>query len=182
MLPRIVSGLVALLLAGAMVAGCSGRSAPEPSAPSAPAFGSDDEAFAAAEETYRAYVDALNQVDLSDPATFEPVFAWTTGEAKATEHKSLSQMHADGWNVSGETAILKWVPEEHQASALGAVVAIACTDISTIALVDGAGTSVVSPDRPDRNALRLTFDVAPKSATGLSLAKSVRIEDAACAD
>ncbi len=63
---------------------------PEPTpTPTGPAFASEDEAFAAAEETYRAYVDALNQVDLSDPETFEAVYAWTTGEANAGE-KNLS--------------------------------------------------------------------------------------------
>ncbi len=55
-------------------------------------FASEEEAFAAAEETYRAYVDALNQVDLSDPETFEAVYAWTTGDANADERKDA---HSD---------------------------------------------------------------------------------------
>ena len=68
-----------------------------------PLFTSEADAFAAAEETYRAYVDALNQVDLSDPETFEDVYAWTTGDANADARETFSQMHADGWTVQGDT-------------------------------------------------------------------------------
>ncbi|HOQ22628.1 MAG TPA: hypothetical protein PLN62_09415, partial [Microbacterium sp.] len=68
---RTFPAVGAALLALALVTGC----APEPApTPTPTGFASDDEAFAAAEATYRAYVDALNAVDLSDPATFEPVY------------------------------------------------------------------------------------------------------------
>ena len=65
-----------------LLAGCA-PTPPGPSPEPSVVFMTDDEAFAAAEATYRAYVDALNQVDLSDPDTFEAVYAWTTGEANA---------------------------------------------------------------------------------------------------
>src|SRR5688500_5990965 len=65
--------LAAPALVTGLLAGCAGD--PEP-AETTHGFASEEEAFAAAEETYRAYVDALNQVDLSDPETFEPVLAW----------------------------------------------------------------------------------------------------------
>ena len=80
MISRVVAASLALALALGLTTGCQ----PEPRRhPSAPAFANEEEAFAAAEETYRAYVDALNQVDLSDPETFEAVYAWTTGDANA---------------------------------------------------------------------------------------------------
>ncbi|MET0860918.1 MAG: hypothetical protein ABW091_07810, partial [Microbacterium sp.] len=80
MIPRLLPLSVALVLASAALSGCTPQPAPTPTPTG---FATEDEAFAAAEETYRAYVDALNQVDLSDPETFEPVYAWTTGEANA---------------------------------------------------------------------------------------------------
>ncbi len=86
--------VAASALAAALLSGCTGEPAPVVSTPS---FATEDEAFAAAEQTYRNYVDALNQVDLSDPATFEPVYAWTTGDANARARETFSQMHADGW-------------------------------------------------------------------------------------
>ncbi len=95
--------LLAVLTVGmlAVLAACA--PAPAPSPTTSPTFSSEAEAFAAAEATYRAYVDALNAVDLADPRTFEPVYAWTTGPANAEARRSFSQMHADGWVVSGET-------------------------------------------------------------------------------
>ena len=99
MIRRAAAALV-LALALGMTTACQPEPAPSPSGP---VFANEEEAFAAAEETYRAYVDALNQVDLSDPETFEAVYAWTTGEANASERKTLSQMHADGWHGFGRS-------------------------------------------------------------------------------
>ena len=65
---------LALLVAGALtfgLAGCFGQPAAKPSTP-APAFTSDAAAYAAAEKTYEGYVEAGNEIDLSDPRTFEP--------------------------------------------------------------------------------------------------------------
>ena len=100
MIRRAAAAAIVLALALGMTTAC--QPDPAPSA-SGPIFANEEEAFAAAEETYRAYVDALNQVDLSDPETFEAVYAWTTGEANAGARKSLLEMHADGWTVTGAT-------------------------------------------------------------------------------
>ncbi len=175
-----MSGLVALLLVGAMATGCSGQPAPEPSTPSAPAFASDEEAFAAAEATYRAYVEALNAVDLSDPATFEPVFAWTTGEANSTERESASEMHANGWIVGGATRLLSFEPRDVDPADESRVVAIACTDVSDVTLVDSSGQSVVPPDRPDRYAIRVTFAASTITTTGLAISTSNRVKETEC--
>src|SRR5215207_2167659 len=98
MIRRVAALVVAVAVVSATATGCQ----PEPGpSPSGPLFASEEEAFAAAEETYRAYVDALNQVDLSDPETFEPVYALTTGDANAEARRALTRMHADGWTVEG---------------------------------------------------------------------------------
>ena len=88
MISRVAAVSLALALVLGMATGCQPE--PEPS-PTGPVFANEEEAFAAAEETYRAYVDALNQVDLSDPETFEAVYAWTTGDANASERKTLTR-------------------------------------------------------------------------------------------
>jgi hypothetical protein len=133
-------------------------------------FSSDAEAFAAAEATYRAYVDALNDVDLSDPATFEPVFALTTGEANAGARKSFSQMHSDGWVVSGESTVSSITPyatDRDTTDALRTVDVIACLDVSAVTLVDAAGESVVDPSRPDVQTVRVQAVPDTQSAIGL---------------
>jgi len=124
-----------------LMSGCTTPPAP---VETSPAFSTEEEAFAAAEATYRAYVDALNQVDLSDPGTFEPVFALTTGDARSGLRESFTQMHGDEWNVSGESVAT--VIEPSDASATEAKLAI-CLDVSRVSVTDSSGASVVDPDR-----------------------------------
>lgn len=163
MLARFVAATAAVALAVGLTA-CQPE--PQPSA-SGPVFASEEEAFAAAEETYRAYVDALNQVDLSDPETFEAVYAWTTGDANAGARESFSEMHADGWTVSGESVVGSSTPIEATVST-DAVVSIAvCLDVSAVTLVDSAGESVVAADRPDSQSVRVDLIESAISPTNL---------------
>jgi hypothetical protein len=141
--------LAALVAVTLTVSGCAGS--PEPTE-TTPALTSEEEAFAAAEETYRAYVDALNQVDLSAPETFEPVFALTTGEFESTERTNLSTMHADGWAVNGESLIRHLEPQSASPD-FSSVELIACIDVTSVQLVDETGASMVGDDRPPIQSL-----------------------------
>jgi len=139
---------LALLVAGALtfgLAGCFGQPAAKPSTP-APAFTSDAAAYAAAEKVYREYVDALNQVDLADPKTFEPVFALTTGEANAADRKGLSAYHADGVTIDGESVIKLLEPIDITTDRARVDLA-ACVDVSKVSLTKSDGTSAVASDR-----------------------------------
>ncbi len=145
---------VAALVMSALV-GCS---TPTDPAEPTPSFTSEEQAFAAAEETYRAYVDALNQVDLSDPTTFEPVFALTTGEANAGARKEFSQMHADELTVAGSTAIDIAEPIEFfDVDGQKQVQLAVCLNVADVTLVDPQGISVVSPDRRDVQSMAVTL-------------------------
>lgn len=173
---RRASLAVALVCAGALaMSGCSGAPAP---AKTTPLFASEDEAFAAAEKTYRAYVDALNQVDLSDPKTFEPVFAWTIGDANSEERKTFSAMHADGWIVSGMTRTTKFIPSLVTLRPV-AVTAQVCSDVSDVAVVNGDGVSQVAPDRPDKYVLEVGFEAA-HTPTGLAISSSHAVVSELC--
>ena len=151
----------------AVLLALSGCTTPEPATPTpTAAFSTEEEAFAAAEETYRAYVDALNQVDLSDPETFEGVYEWTTCEANAGERRSLTTMHADGWRVSGDTAIQSL--DLGSADRYSGVVTLhVCSDVSAVDVVDENGASVVATDRPTAQASRVTLVTVSASDTGL---------------
>ncbi|GAA4352605.1 hypothetical protein [Microbacterium rhizosphaerae] len=139
---------LALVVAGALafgVAGCSGHPAATPSTPT-PAFTSDAAAYAAAEKVYRDYVDALNQVDLADPKTFEPVFALTTGDANAADRKGLSRYHADGVTIDG-ISIIKLLEPSDVSTDRERVDLAACVDVSGVRLTNTDGTSAVDIDR-----------------------------------
>ena len=172
---RLVPAALAFVLAAGAISGCSPQ--PEPEDP--PQFASEEEAFAAAEETYRAYVDALNQVDLSDPETFEDVYAWTTAEANANERKTLSKMHADGWIVTGETAVEDFVGKSASLDPIE-VVGTVCSNVSDIEVTDSAGASVVPDTRPDVYTLEVVFAESNTTPTGLAITSSNAVEDAGC--
>lgn len=158
-LAAAVIGLAAIL------AGCAPTAtAPQPT----PTFSSDAEAFAAAEATYREYVKALNAVDLSDPETFEGVYAWTTGDANAGEREALTRMHADGWVVDGATAIALIEPSGPvvRNDAKNIELAI-CLDISAVTVVDASGRSVVEDARPDVQSMSITLIPGESSPTRL---------------
>ncbi len=159
-----------LVLAAGVLSACA--STPEPTEPT-PLFTSEADAFAAAEETYRAYVDALNQVDLSDPETFEDVYAWTTGDANAGERKSLSTMHADGWAVRGDTLIQSVEVEDFAPTEEPIVLLGICTDVHAVEVFDASGESVVSPDRPTAQSSIVAFTSDRASPTGLKIAEIV---------
>jgi hypothetical protein len=141
---RLAPTILAIGLLAAALTACDAT--PDP-VETPPVFASEEEAFAAAEETYRAYVDALNNVDLSDPATFEDVYAWTTGDANAGEKKSLTEMHAQGWTVEGSTEVVSLDPVSYDAPS-ETVVIDACVDVSDVTVRDQDGNSMVAAERP----------------------------------
>ncbi|GLJ78797.1 hypothetical protein [Microbacterium imperiale] len=142
---------LALLLLASLVltTGCSGSA---PSASPAPATrtpapietASDEAAFREAEATYRAYVDALNAVDLSDPATFEPVFALTTGRVNEEDRRVLSNYHAAGVTMDGSTEITRVIRKRIDG---GTAQLYVCIDVSSIEVHDRSGQSLVEADR-----------------------------------
>lgn len=146
--------LALLMLAAGTLCACAPQPAPTPT-PTA-AFATEDEAFAAAEDVYRAYLAAFNHVDLQDPATFEPLSDFTTGEYLSSEKKSLSEMHARGDIRGGEIVIVSFEGSEYSES--GAVLATTCNDVSSTTFTDSNGVDLVPPDRPERYALELTFE------------------------
>lgn len=159
----------------ALVAGCTPQ--PEPDASQQP-FATEEEAFAAAEETYRNYVDALNDVDLSDPETFEPVYEWTTGDANASSRESFSRMFADDWVVTGATTFDSFTPVDVSPNSKE-VTADLCLDVSQVEVTDSEGTSVVPESRVDRQPVRVSFRTSD-SSTGLRISQSIATDSPLC--
>ena len=147
-----------------MTTGCFAQPEPE----DAPPFATEEEAFAAAEETYRAYVDALNQVDLSDPETFEDVYAWTTGDLNAEDRRTFSEMHAKSWSVGGESILVR-IDHQSASDEFAEVNLGACVDVSGVSLTDESGASQVTPDRPAIQSTTVTV-VQSASPTGYLVA------------
>lgn len=157
--------VAAVLAVALLTTGCgSPASSPtaEPTATAPSPTDSDTAAFAAAEATYRAYVDALNAVDLSDPTTFEPVYALTTGEMRDETTATFSEMRDQGWRVEGESTVRSLslsgaTPETVELSV--------CLDVHEVLVRDSAGSPVTSNERSPVQTLTIT--VALDSGRGL---------------
>lgn len=144
---------LALLLA---VTGCSAEPEPEPT-PTTLVFETDEEAYAAAEAVYRAYLIETNKVDYADPGAYSLVEPYLTGSYAKSERKSMSAAYADGITKKGDFVPL-WVRGVERTDN-GDVVLIVCDDLSTVARFNADGTSRVHPDRPDAAARRITFSI-----------------------
>ena len=153
----------ALVCATALIAGCAPSAEPTPTKTAA--FASEDEAFAAAEKTYRAYVDALNNVDLADPATFEDVYKWAIGDRLAGDKKALTSYYAQGATMSGASDVVVLEPMTAN-DALSSITLAACVDVSTVDIRDDDGQSLVAADRPDVQSIQVELIGDESSVSG----------------
>lgn len=174
--PRFVGAFGALALSISVLAACAPT--PEPTPTPTALFASDEEAFAAAEETYEAYLDALNGVDLTAPESFEAVYDWTTGSASASIRESLSKLHAEGFQMTGDTVLQSVTPVSAN-TATGEISMRLCADVSDTDIVDTEGNSVVAGDRADVQALAVSFTPAG-TRTGLTISSSTGDETLSC--
>lgn len=155
---RTLPTQAAVVVTVALLAGCAADPGTEPTPTSTPAFASEAAAFAAAEETYRAYTDALNAVDLSDPSTFEATYVYTSGDFEASDKENLSEMHAKGYVIEGATLVTQFLGTmtDRWREKIDATV---CVDVSNVDVIDADGNSVANPERPDVYAIATTFKV-----------------------
>ncbi len=171
---RRVGACVALLLCAAALAACAPEPAPTPT--STAAFATEEGVFAAAEETYRAYTDALNDVDLSDPPTFEAIFEKATGDFEASDRKVFSEMYADELTLTGDAKVISFTPKNYSDEE-GSLTALVCLDVSATDVTDTLGNSQVADDRPDRYPLEIHFEVGPEAVL---IASSEQVVDPSC--
>lgn len=175
MTPRRPLVLAAAIAGAISLAGCVPEPAPTPTPTG---FASEEEAFAAAEETYRAYIEATNAVVLNDPKTFENVYQWTIKSENAELRELFSQMHADQWSVSGATKYDTFSGNAYDDDT-GSTVAFLCLDVTDVDVTDVDGNSLVTADRPDRQPLKVSFERA-STQTGLAIANSDVAGDYEC--
>lgn len=169
MIVRRRQATAALVVAALLTSGCGSPAAPPtPELTSASSSPVDDDAaaFAAAEATYRAYVDALNAVDLSDPATFEPVYALTTGDLEETDREGLESYHADNVTVTGSSVIELIQPVA--VTAEGDVELAVCLNVDAVVVWDSDGNSLVSPDRVSVQSLLVSVAGATRAVPEVS--------------
>lgn len=167
---RFAALAVTLLL----LVSCTPEPAPTPTP--TPAFASEEEAFAAAEATYRAYANASNATDLRDPQSFEPVFAWLRGDALSAARENYAQLHANDMTRTGDTTFDSFTSVSYRDPV---VTARLCLDVSRVELVDTNGASVVPTDRPSRQPLEVQF-IGAKTSSSLAISSTVSTKKLEC--
>lgn len=170
---RALGTLCAGLLALGMLAACTPQPEPAPKPTKTALFSSDAEAFKAAEETYRAYVDASNLADYSNPDTFEAIYAWNTGTALGAEKKALTLYHAEKLTRVGDFSYDNFSP---LSASNDEVVVQLCVDVSKVDLLRSDGQSAVPEGRVPRVSRKVTFTPASTS-THLRIESNHKAED-----
>lgn len=127
----------------ALTTACTPDAAPTPS-PSPTGFASEEEAFAAAEETYRAYVDAVNARRADADSEVDPK-AFLTGSALDADIRSDERFSSRGIRIEGTTRIrsvdLRSVDEK-------GIELTVCLDATETRVLDEDDTDVTPADRP----------------------------------
>lgn len=171
---RSFARTAALTSALLLLVGCTPEPAPSPSP--TPAFASDEEAFAAAEATYREYTDASNATDLHDPHSFEPVYRWLRGEALSAAKENYDAFYASGMTRSGETTFDSFTPVSRDEQFLTARL---CLDVSEVELLDTNDVSAVPADRAPRQSLEVEF-VPATTDSALAILSTVSTAELTC--
>ncbi|MGM1016576.1 MAG: hypothetical protein ACQEW8_03455 [Actinomycetota bacterium] len=157
--PLIVLGVAATLT------GCAPPPAPEPT----PLFASEEEAFAAAEETYRAYTDASN-LERSDPNSAHAV-DYLVGLAAQDHLDNQRHLDAEGLVAEGEIVVVDFLPVSASIGPTSVRInADVCLDVSSTRVLNADEVDVTPHDRSATASLRVEF---------VSSAGSIRISNSA---
>lgn len=146
--------MLLLALAATTMSGCAPE--PQPSPTPTPAFASEEEAFAAAEEVYRAYNEAGN-ARIAGESTPDPQ-DYLIGEALAGDIDGGRFLDEQGLRLAGAGAVASFLGTDVTATdGTTAISGVVCLDVAGIRLIDSAGADVTPPERTDIVAQLVTF-------------------------
>jgi hypothetical protein len=159
---RGAGAVIVALMAVGLVA-CTTEPAPAP-LPTPSALSSEDAAFAAAEATYRAYVDAVN-ARREDPQSLPDPESFLTGAALADHRQTEQILDTKGLAVVGPS-VVRAIRRSAEVDPIRLTV---CLDASETAVLDTSGTDVTPTTRAELLAIEVRFE-------------STRIAEATAAD
>lgn len=139
-----------------LMTGCLAAT-PEPTPTPTAVFASEEEAFAAAEETYRAYVDAENE-RWADPRSVPDPQSFLVGDALERDIASRQEADRLGLHIVGASEVLSVTPISADVSE-GDIVVQACVDSTNARVVNEAGDDVTLPDRDETVLAEVHFTI-----------------------
>lgn len=141
--------MIVALMAVGLVA-CTTEPAPAP-LPTPSALSSEDAAFAAAEATYRAYVDAVN-ARREDPQSLPNPESFLTGAALESSRSAQQRFDAADVRLDGASQVVEVLEHSRDGSDIELVV---CVDSSDTRLLNGDGVDITPANRQEVGALRV---------------------------
>lgn len=163
MRPSFRPAAVALVLAAALSAsGCTPDASGKPpaSTPSATAlFASDEEALAAAEEAYRAYLAKSDQITAESGTAPGRIDSLVSPDLKPDIHLSFSKfeqgnLHTEG-NSTFDSVTIQSVTDNTDGTAV--VDVYLCLDFTGVRVFTGSGEDVTPRDRTNRLPMSIRF-------------------------
>lgn len=160
--------VVMVAIALSSLLGCAPEPAPVPTP--TPAFASEEEAFAAAEEVYRAYNDAANARTRGEAEASPQTFL--VGVALENDIDAQNSLREWGLRASGEGTVATFRGTNAEIDdRIAEVTAYVCIDVSELRVLNSDGLDVTPSDRGDivSQLVRFTGD---RSRLRISLEKS----------
>ncbi|MGZ0711014.1 hypothetical protein ACWPKO_22075 (plasmid) [Coraliomargarita sp. W4R53] len=168
MISRFARTATAVAMLVGVLAGCSSQPASAPTPTSA--FASDEEAFAAAEKTYRAYVDALNARNDSAQSSPDPA-SFLIADALESHFETVRAFEEAKISTTGSSQIV----DVHQidVGVNGTISLEVCLDVSATSIVDATDADQTPVDRDERLLLLTEF---VDLGSNLVISKSVAVD------
>jgi len=149
--PIVVTLTVLLLL----LAGCIPKQErPEPTP--TPVFASEEEALAAAEEAYAAYLAISDLIASEGGADPERLAPYVTEDWLSHEINSFDQFRESGNHLQGFSDLISVDLQQYSDRK---VLVLTCVSYLQAPIYDADGQNVTPIDRPDRASLTTSFDV-----------------------
>jgi hypothetical protein len=164
--------LTALAAAGALallgLLGCASTpaSVPTSTAPTEPpVFASDEEALAAATSAYAAYLAMSDRISNEGGAAPERIATFVSAALLPSELQGFSAFMDAKAHTVGSTSfrIAKLQSADYKRIKTASIAAYVCEDVSAVDVVDGAGASLVSPDRKPLTPFEVRMVMGEKS-------------------
>jgi hypothetical protein len=136
-----------------------------------PLFSSDEEALAAAEEAYAAYLRVSDQILMDGGNNPERLLEVATEDVLDSERVGYDKARTSGTRSTGGSTFDHMTLQSMDAfDAASAVAVYVCDDVTAVDFLDASGNSIVSPDRPDRFPTTVEFSARTSNPPSLLVA------------
>jgi hypothetical protein len=177
---RRALGAAVTLIVGVAVAGCT-TPAPKPSPTPTAIFSSEEEALAAATDTFAEYLAAYDSALAAGGDDLSAVRGYVS-DSYFAELSVPDTLSANGWHTDGTSSFeTKGVESFENSRVRTDIVIQVCRDVSDVRFRDQAGTDVTPAERPEIVPLLVAFASEKEGSPSLIIRGVGSWGDSSCA-